>query len=147
MQLIQVLVVNKSKFPLPKYQTINASGFDLQANLEEPAVLKPGQRLAIPTGLFVQFPDGYEIQIRPRSGMALNSGITVLNTPGTVDADYRGEIKVILANLTREEFTVNPGDRIAQGVLCPVVQASFREVQELDSTARGEGGFGSTGKN
>jgi dUTP pyrophosphatase len=147
MQLIQVLVVNKSKFPLPKYQTINASGFDLQANLEEPAALKPGQRLAIPTGLFVQFPDGYEIQIRPRSGMALNHGITVLNTPGTVDADYRGEIKVILANLTREEFTVNPGDRIAQGVLCPVVQASFREVQELDSTARGEGGFGSTGKN
>lgn len=147
MQQIKTLIVNTSPFGLPKYGSLNASGFDLKANVTEPVTVKPGQRMAVPTGLFVQFPEGYEIQVRPRSGLALNKGITVLNTPGTVDQDYRGEIQVILINLTREDFIIEAGDRIAQAVLCPVVQASFHEVtmEQLQSTGRAAGGFGSTG--
>lgn len=148
MQTVKTYIFNNSKFDLPKYGSNNASGFDLRANVTETTILKPGQRLAVPTGIYVQFPEGFELQIRPRSGMALKNGVTVLNTPGTIDQDYTGEIKVILINLTREEFTINPGDRIAQAVLCPVVQAAFFQVEKLEdlqTTVRGAGGFGSTG--
>jgi dUTP pyrophosphatase len=147
MQTIRTLIVNTSKHPMPKYGSLNASGFDIRANVEETTILKPGQRLAVPTGLFMQFPVGYELQIRPRSGVAFKNGVTVLNSPGTIDQDYKGEIKVIMINLTREEFKIEPGDRIAQGVLAPVVQAAFVEVtmEQLEQTERGAGGFGSTG--
>lgn len=147
MQTIRTLIVNTSKHSMPKYGSLNASGFDIRANVEETTILKPGQRLAVPTGLFMQFPVGYELQIRPRSGVAFKNGVTVLNSPGTIDQDYKGEIKVIMINLTREEFKIEPGDRIAQGVLGPVVQAAFVEVtmEQLEQTERGAGGFGSTG--
>lgn len=133
--------------PLPAYETAQAAGMDLRAAVpdDEPFVLRPGARHAIPTGYAFALPEGYEAQVRPRSGLALKSGITCLNTPGTIDADYRGEVKVILANLGEEDFTIRRGDRIAQLVVAPVVQARWREVASLDETARGAGGFGSTG--
>jgi len=130
---------------LPAYATAHSAGVDLRAALEEPLTLKPMARVLVPTGLSLAIPEGFEAQIRPRSGLALKNGITCLNTPGTIDADYRGEVKVILINLGPETFFVRRGDRIAQLLIAPVVQAGWREVDALDETARGEGGFGSTG--
>jgi dUTP pyrophosphatase len=131
--------------PLPSYESALAAGMDLPAAVEQDVILEPGQRALIPTGLAIALPGGYEAQIRPRSGLAARNGVTVLNTPGTVDADYRGEVKVILANLGDQPFTVTRGARIAQMVIAPVVQALLEEVAELPETARGIGGFGSTG--
>lgn len=131
--------------PLPSYETAHAAGMDLPAAVESDMVLKPGERALVPTGLSIALPDGYEAQIRPRSGLAARSGVTVLNSPGTVDADYRGEVKVILANLGAEPFTVTRGMRIAQMVVAPVARASLVAVDVLPDSARGEGGFGSTG--
>jgi dUTP pyrophosphatase len=133
--------------PLPAYETAQAAGMDLRAAVpeDEPLVLRPGSRFAVPTGLAFALPQGFEGQVRPRSGLAAKSGVTCLNTPGTVDADYRGEVKVILINLGEEDVTIRRGDRIAQLVIAPVVQAAWREVESLDETARGAGGFGSTG--
>jgi dUTP pyrophosphatase len=133
--------------PLPAYETAQAAGMDLRAAVpdDEPLTLRPGSRFPVPTGLAFALPAGYEAQIRPRSGLAAKHGVTCLNTPGTVDADYRGEVKVILINLGEEDFTIRRGDRIAQLVIAPVVQAGWAEVAELDATARGDGGFGSTG--
>ena len=130
---------------LPSYQTAGAAGADLCACLIEPVILAPGQRAMIPTGLSFAIPSGYEIQVRPRSGLAAKNGITVLNSPGTIDSDYRGEVKVILINLGTEDFTIVHGDRIAQMVVAPVVQAQFQVVEALSATERGQGGFGSTG--
>jgi len=134
--------------PLPAYETAQAAGMDLRAAVpeDEPLVLRPGARHPVPTGLAFALPDGFEAQVRPRSGLAAKHGVTCLNSPGTVDADYRGEVKVILVNLGAEDFTIRRGDRIAQLVISPVVQASWREVENLDETARGTGGFGSTGQ-
>ena len=129
----------------PEYKTKGSSGMDLMANIKDAVFLKPGKSDIIPTGIAISIPVGYEIQIRPRSGLAAKKKITVLNAPGTIDADYRGEIKVILINLGNEEFKINPNDRIAQMVLCPVIKAELVEVDELQNTKRGEGGFGSTG--
>ena len=129
----------------PEYKTEGSSGMDLMANIKDAVFLKSGKSDIIPTGIAISIPVGYEIQIRPRSGLAAKKKITVLNTPGTIDADYRGEIKVILINLGNEEFKINPNDRIAQMVLCPVIKAELVEVDELQNTKRGEGGFGSTG--
>ncbi len=131
---------------LPKYKTSGSAGADICAFIKEPIVLKKGERFAVPTGLSFEIPIGYEVQIRPRSGLALNYGVTCLNTPGTIDSDYRGEIKVVLINLGDEDFTINNGERIAQMVVAPVVQCDFEIVDELSSTLRGEGGFGSTGR-
>ncbi len=139
-----IKIINKSKHPLPKYQTELSAGMDLYANLEESFTLKSLERKLVPTGLFIQLPEGFEAQIRPRSGLAFKNGITVLNTPGTIDADYRGEIGVILVNLSSDEFTVNDGDRIAQMVISKHETAVWQQVEELDSTERGQGGFGST---
>ena len=134
--------------PLPAYETAQAAGMDLRAAVAEgaPLTLAPGERAAVPTGLAMALPAGFEAQVRPRSGLALKAGITCLNTPGTIDADYRGEVKVILVNLGQEPFVIARGERIAQMVVSPVVQANWREVDSLDETARGEGGFGSTGR-
>ncbi|MBQ8013567.1 MAG: dUTP diphosphatase [Treponema sp.] len=132
---------------IPQYKTAGAAGADVCALLSEPVLIKKGGRAVIPTGLFFAIPQGYEIQVRPRSGLAAKNGVTVLNTPGTIDSDYRGEVKVILINLGDEDFTVNNGDRIAQLVVSPVTVGSFLQVGELDETERGSGGFGSTGKN
>lgn len=142
---MKVKIVNISGHPLPSYETTASAGMDLRANLEEPIILKSLERALIPTGLFIELPVGYEAQIRPRSGLAIKKGITLLNTPGTIDADYRGEIKIILANISNEEFVVNKGDRIAQMVIASHVQAEWVEVDELMATERGAGGFGSTG--
>ena len=133
--------------PLPAYETAQAAGMDLRAAVPEnaPLVLRPGSRHPVPTGLAFALPDGFEAQVRPRSGLAAKHGVTCLNTPGTIDADYRGEVKVILVNLGEEDFTIRRGDRIAQLVIAPVVQARWAEVADLDETARGAGGFGSTG--
>ncbi|MDB5423293.1 MAG: dut [Phenylobacterium sp.] len=133
--------------PLPAYETAQAAGMDLRAAVpeDEPLVLRPGSRFPVPTGLAFALPPGFEGQVRPRSGLAFKSGITCLNTPGTVDADYRGEVKVILINLGEDDFTIRRGDRIAQLVVAPVVQARWAEVESLEETARGSGGFGSTG--
>ena len=131
--------------PLPSYESTSAAGMDIRAALEEPLSLKPGERTLIPTGLKMAIPVGYEAQIRPRSGLAIRNGITMLNSPGTIDADYRGEVKVIAINHGQETFTVNHGDRIAQMVIAPVTQFEISEMDELDDTERGEGGFGSTG--
>ena len=133
--------------PLPAYETPGSAGMDLRAAVpeDEPLVLKPGARLLAPTGLAMAIPQGYEVQVRPRSGLAAKAGITCLNTPGTIDADYRGEVKVILINLGQEAVTLRRGDRIAQLIIAPVVQAAWAEVESLDDTARGAGGFGSTG--
>lgn len=133
--------------PLPAYETAQAAGMDLRAAVPEdaPLILRPGSRHAVPTGLAFALPEGFEAQVRPRSGLAAKHGVTCLNTPGTIDADYRGEVKVILVNLGEEDFTIRRGDRIAQLVIAPVVQARWTEVANLDETARGDGGFGSTG--
>ncbi len=130
---------------LPFYATSHAVGMDLLAAIEEDITVKPMQRVVVPTGICVEIPDGYELQVRPRSGLALKHGVTVLNSPGTIDPDYRGEIKVILINLGEKDFTIKRGDRIAQMVLCPIVRFEWEEVQELSPTLRGESGFGSTG--
>ncbi|MDR3511575.1 MAG: dUTP diphosphatase [Caulobacteraceae bacterium] len=133
--------------PLPAYETAGAAGMDLRAAVDEdaPLTLRPGARAMVPTGLCIAVPPGFEAQVRPRSGLAAKAGVTCLNTPGTIDSDYRGEVKVILINLGPEDFTIRRGERIAQMVIAPVVQASWREVERLDETARGAGGFGSTG--
>lgn len=141
---MKVKIINKSKFKLPIYETKGAAGFDIRSTI--PYIVKAGTRDIIPTGLFVAVPQGCEIQIRPRSGNAINKGITVLNSPGTIDSDYRGEIKIILFNTSSSDFVINAGDKIAQGVLCPVLQAQWEEVEYLDETTRGAGGFGSTSK-
>jgi dUTP pyrophosphatase len=146
MQLTRVKVINTSRHPLPQYATQQAAGLDLKANLAEPVTLKPLQRALIPTGLFIELPSGFEAQIRPRSGLAFKNGITVLNSPGTVDADYRGEVKVLLVNLSDADFTVSDGERIAQMVLARHEQVMWEAVEQLESSDRGAGGFGSTGK-
>lgn len=143
---MKVKIVNKSKNSLPLYSTTQSAGMDLRADLEESVTLRPLERKLIPTGLYIQLPDGYEAQVRPRSGLAINKGITVLNTPGTIDADYRGEIKIILINLSQEDFIVNHGERIAQMIISSYKQAEWDLVTELDDSERGEGGFGHTGK-
>jgi dUTP pyrophosphatase len=143
---IEIRIVNKSSNSYPEYATTGASGMDIRAAIDEQVVLQPMQRALLPTGLFVSIPEGYEIQIRPRSGLAIKQGITCLNTPGTIDADYRGEIKVILINLSAEEQTIQPGDRIAQMVLQKVERIEWQHTETLDDTDRGTGGFGSTGK-
>ena len=140
-----VKIINHSNNALPAYETIDSAGMDIRANLQEPITLKPLQRMLIPTGLHIALPSGYEAQIRPRSGMAIKHGITVLNTPGTIDADYRGEIKVILVNLSDTDFTIYHGDRIAQMVIAKHETIGWQCVEVLDNTERGEGGFGSTG--
>jgi dUTP pyrophosphatase len=134
--------------PLPAYETAHAAGMDLRAAVEEaaPVVLAPGARAMVPTGLAIALPEGFEAQVRPRSGLAAKHGVTCLNTPGTIDADYRGEVKVILVNLGQEPFTIQRGERIAQMVVAPVTRAAWAEVESLDETARGAGGFGSTGR-
>jgi dUTP pyrophosphatase len=142
---MQVKITNKSKHDLPKYETAGSSGMDIRANIEEVVTLKPLQRALIKTGLFLEMDPSIECQIRPRSGLALKKGLTVLNTPGTVDADYRGEIGVILINLSEEEFVIEDGERIAQMVFCPIQKVTLTEVTELTDSARGAGGFGSTG--
>ena len=143
--MIQVKVINKGKRPLPAYATEQSAGMDLRADIEQPVTLKPLERRLIPTGLHIALPQGYEAQVRPRSGLALKHGITVLNTPGTIDADYRGEIGVVLVNLSDEDFVVNPGERVAQMVIAQYEQAVLQTVDTLDETERGEGGYGHTG--
>lgn len=143
---MKIRVVNKSKHDLPKYETIASAGMDLRAELDESVVLKPLQRTLVPTGLFIELPVGYEAQIRPRSGLAFKHGISVLNTPGTIDADYRGEVKVILVNLSDTEFEIQDGERIAQMIISAHEQADLEEVDVLSETDRGAGGFGHTGK-
>ncbi|HEX9510566.1 MAG TPA: dUTP diphosphatase [Puia sp.] len=146
MSKINVKIINKSANTLPEYATEGSAGMDLRASIAEPVVLKPLERQLVPTGLFIELPIGYEAQVRPRSGLAFKQGITVLNSPGTIDSDYRGEIKVILINLSGEEQTLHPGDRIAQMVIASVEQVRWEEVDEINSTARNAGGFGHTGK-
>ncbi|WP_373497587.1 dUTP diphosphatase [Aquiflexum sp.] len=141
-----IKVINHSRHPLPEYQTSLSAGLDLRANINEPIELKPLERKLIGTGLFIELPAGYEAQIRPRSGMAYKYGLSVLNTPGTIDADYRGEVKVLLVNLSNESFTVEDGERIAQMVVAKHEQITWQPVQELSETERGAGGYGSTGK-
>ena len=145
LQICEVEIVNRSSWPLPSYETVLSAGMDLRANIEDDIVLKVGERVLVPTGIFVALPAGYEAQVRPRSGLALKSGVTVLNAPGTIDADYRGEVGVILINLGNSDFTVKPGDRIAQFVVARYERVRWRPVVELGQTGRGEGGFGSTG--
>ena len=143
--MVKIKVVNKGNQPLPAYATPQSAGMDLRANIDEPVELKPFSRALIPTGLHIALPEGYEAQIRPRSGLALKKGITCLNTPGTIDSDYRGDVGVILINLSAETFIVNPGERIAQMIIGKFDQAELVEVETLDETERGEGGFGHTG--
>ena len=142
---MKVKVINKGHQPLPAYATPQSAGLDLRANLESPVVLQPMERRLIPTGLYIALPPGFEAQVRPRSGLALKHGITVLNSPGTIDADYRGEVGVLLINLSHEPFTVNDGERIAQMVVARHEQAAFEPVELLDETERGAGGYGHTG--
>lgn len=142
---VKLKIINKSHHPTPAYASEQAAGIDIRANIDTPIILKPLQRALIPTGLYIQLPKGYEAQIRPRSGLALKSGITVLNSPGTIDSDYRGEVGVILVNLSDQEFTINDGERICQMVVTKHEYAICVEVTELDQTKRGEGGFGHTG--
>ncbi len=141
-----VKIINKSAFDLPRYETEFSAGMDVRANLTENMTLAPLERAMVPTGLFVELPAGYEMQVRPRSGLAAKFGITVLNSPGTVDADYRGEVRVILVNLSNEVFEIKPGERIAQLVIARHERAEWEQVEELSETGRGAGGFGSTGK-
>lgn len=143
--MLKVKVINKSKHPLPEYGTIHAAGMDVRANLQSPVILRSMQRALIPTGLFIELPEGYEAQIRPRSGLAIKKGVTVLNTPGTIDADYRGEICVILVNLSDSDFTVEDGERICQMVVKSYVKIEWEEADVLDESVRGAGGFGHTG--
>lgn len=143
--MIKIKVINKGDQPLPAYATPQSAGMDLRANLDTPVTLHPMQRMLIGTGLHIALPEGFEAQIRPRSGLALKHGLTVLNSPGTVDADYRGEIKVLLINLSDTDFVINSGERIAQMIIARHEQAVFETVDELDETERGEGGYGHTG--
>jgi dUTP pyrophosphatase len=142
---MKIKIINSSKHPLPNYETHASAGMDLRANLSDPVTLEPLERKIVLTGLFLELPLGYEAQVRPRSGLAAKHGITVLNTPGTIDADYRGEIGVILVNLSKDPYVIKDGERIAQMVISKHEQASWTEVPELSETSRGEGGFGSTG--
>lgn len=142
---MKIQVVNRGHQPLPAYATVQSAGMDLRANIGEPVVLHPMERRLIPTGLYIALPPGYEAQVRPRSGLALKRGITVLNSPGTIDADYRGEVGVLLINLSNEDFTINDGERIAQMIIAHHEQAEFVEVEALDETERGAGGYGHTG--
>ena len=142
---MKVQIINKSRHQLPQYATALSAGVDLRANVSEPITLQPMQRVMVPTGLFIALPAGYEAQVRPRSGLALKHGVTVLNTPGTIDADYRGEVKVLLVNFSDTDFIVNDGERIAQMVIARHETADFVEVEELDETERGAGGYGHTG--
>lgn len=144
--MVNVRIINKSNHRLPEYATALSAGMDLKANISEPVKLLPGERTIVPTGLFIELPEGYEAQVRPRSGLAAKYGITVLNAPGTIDADYRGEIGVILVNLSKNDFVIQPGERIAQMVVARYERVEWTEVAELGATQRGEGGFGSTGK-
>jgi len=143
---VNIRVINRSANPLPDYATAHSSGMDIRANLDGPMEIRSHERILVPTGLFVEIPEGYEAQIRPRSGLAIKQGITCLNTPGTIDADYRGEIKIILINLSNEDHVINPGERIAQMVIQKVERAVLQEVNELKETERSAGGFGHTGK-
>ncbi len=143
---MRVKIVNKSNNELPAYSTVMSAGMDLRANLDEPVILKPLERKLIPTGLYIELPQGYEAQIRPRSGLALKKGITVLNTPGTIDADYRGEIGIILINLSTDNFVIESGERICQMIIASHETVEWSLVEELDETDRGAGGFGHTGK-
>ena len=143
--MVKIQIINKGQQPLPAYATPQSAGMDLRANIDAPIVLQPLERKLIPTGLYMALPAGYEAQIRPRSGLALKHGITVLNTPGTIDADYRGEIMVLLVNFSQEDFTVNAGERIAQMVIARHETAEFTVVETLDETERGTGGYGHTG--
>lgn len=143
--MLSIKIINQSNNELPAYATVGSSGMDLRANIEQPLELGSLERFAVPTGIFLEIPNGYEAQIRPRSGLAFKNGITCLNTPGTIDADYRGELKVILVNLSKEAFLIQPGERIAQMVFAKVEQVQLSLAQSLDETERGAGGFGSTG--
>lgn len=142
---MNVRIVNRSKWPSPSYATVFSAGMDLKADIEQSITIRPLQRVLVPTGLYIALPEGYEAQVRPRSGLAAKHGITVLNAPGTIDADYRGEIKVILVNLSDSDFNIEPGERIAQMVIAKHERVEWIEVDELDETQRGAGGFGSTG--
>ena len=144
--MLKIKIVNKGKQPLPQYATVQSAGMDLRADIDEPVTLRPLERRLIGTGLHIALPAGYEAQVRPRSGLALKHGLTVLNTPGTIDADYRGEIKVILVNLSNSPFVIEPGERIAQMIVARYEQIEWEGVEELGTTERGAGGFGSTGK-
>lgn len=145
MKTTKVKIINRSQNSLPEYATGSSAGLDLRANIEEPIKLESLERVAVPTGLYIALPEGYEAQIRPRSGLALKHGITLLNTPGTIDADYRGEIKVIVANLSNKAYTIEPGERICQMVVAKYEQVEWEVVDSLDETERGAGGFGHTG--
>jgi len=142
---MKLKIVNTSDNPLPLYETSGSAGMDLRAQLQEPVMLKPLQRALIPTGLYLELPDGFEAQVRPRSGLALKKGVTVLNSPGTIDSDYRGEIKVIMINLSNETTIINTGERIAQMIIAKYEKVVLKEVDEINETERGEGGFGHTG--
>lgn len=143
---MKVKIVNRSTNPMPEYATEGSAGMDLRANLENPVILQSLERALIPTGIFIQLPEGYEAQIRPRSGLAIKHGITLVNTPGTIDSDYTGEIKIIMINLSNEAFTIQSGERIAQMVIARYEKIEWESVEELAETQRGSGGFGSTGK-
>lgn len=142
---MKVKVINRSAHSLPQYETSLAAGLDVKANIDQAIVIGSLQRVIVPTGLFVELPEGYEMQIRPRSGMAAKFGLTVLNSPGTIDPDYRGEIKIILANMSSENYTLNPGERVAQMVIAQFTRVEWEQVESLEATERGEGGFGHTG--
>jgi dUTP pyrophosphatase len=142
---MKVNIVNRSRFPLPQYATVHSAGLDLRADLEHALILKPLERTMVPTGLYIELPEGYEAQVRPRSGLAAKHGISIVNTPGTIDPDYRGEIKVILVNLSDTAFKLEPGERIAQMIIARFEHIRWNEVEELSVTERGEGGFGHTG--
>lgn len=144
---MEVKIVNRSKYPTPEYATSQSAGVDLRASIDEPVVLSSLERAMVPTGIYIELPDGYEAQIRPRSGLAAKHGISIVNAPGTIDADYRGEIKVVLVNLSKEDFVINPGERIAQMVVAKYEKVVWKEVETLSESERGAGGFGSTGKN
>ena len=146
MSAIEIKIINHSPNPLPEYATTGSSGMDIRANLDAPQSLQPFERVLVPTGLFIELPGGYEAQIRPRSGLAIKQGITCLNTPGTIDADYRGEIKIILINLSQQEQVIQPGDRIAQMIIQKVDKGIWKQAEELQVTERNQGGFGHTGK-
>lgn len=147
METIKVKIINKSHHQLPAYETLGSSGMDVRAFLSQPITLQPLERALVPTGLYVQIPQGYECQIRPRSGLAIKRGITILNTPGTVDSDYRGEVGIIVINLSNEPFVINDGERICQMVIAPYQRIEWMQVDQLDETTRGDGGFGHTGTN
>ena len=143
---MKVQIINKAKHNLPAYETLLSAGMDLSADIKEPINIAPGERVLVPTGLYIALPEGYEAQIRPRSGLAFKHGITILNSPGTIDADYRGEIKVLLINLSNETFEIHDSERIAQMVVAPFAKVEWEQTDTLDTTHRGEGGFGHTGK-